>query len=88
MSARVYVTRLRDEANEGSRLLWRLIQRLGSQSALSRKLGIAKGCIGRWLRGEQKPSAVFRLKLSRFGIPVGAWEEPPREPFSLSFHAA
>lgn len=70
--------------NEGSRLLWAVIQKVGSQRALSVALGIGNGMVGRWLRGDQKPTTRTRILLAdRYAIPIASWDESPTVPFSL-----
>ncbi len=86
--ARVYVTRVGDKPNEGARLLWGVLEKVGSQLALGRELGITNGAIGRWLRGEQRPSTPYRVSLVAYGIPLGAWDAPPKRPLRLSAHAS
>lgn len=84
--ARIYVDRVKAEASEGARLLWGVVQRLGSQSELARRLDVPKSCINRWLRGEQKPDTTNRLRLARYGVPQLAWDKILTAPHTLPAH--
>lgn len=70
--------------SEGARLLWLALERLGlNQTEAEARARSAKGSINRLLYGERRPGLDMALRLEEaFGIPPGAWNEPPSEPFA------
>lgn len=85
MATRVYTDTLGDKFSEGARLLWLAMRRSQlSQEQLRLELQLARGVIGRWLRGERRPDGKSRGTLfERFEISPTAWDSPPSEPFTL-----
>lgn len=85
MLARIFVYRLGPYVSEGSRLLWLAMGRNGlSQERTRSELGVSKGMVGRWLRGDQRPGGRARgLLHDRWRIKPSLWDVPPRKPFSL-----
>jgi transcriptional regulator with XRE-family HTH domain len=90
MGTRLYVTDLGPYVSEGSRLLWRHVQKRSlSLAEAGRMLGISVGLIGRWIRGQARPGGRGRALLHDWaGINPSTWDEAPRKPFSLEASAA
>ncbi len=91
MGPRITVSRVgKYGLSEGGRLLWLVMSEQGlSQDALRLRIGASVGQVGKWLRGDARPSGSARAAMfSMFRIDPGAWDLAPRIPFSLSGHAA
>jgi transcriptional regulator with XRE-family HTH domain len=81
----LYVTRQGEKLTEGARLLWLAMKRVGlTQEALRAKLGISRGAIGRWVRGDRVPDRSSRERLKdMFSIAIEDWERKPRRPVTF-----
>src|SRR5579885_2581764 len=82
---RVYTQTPGKYLSDGTRLLWAAMEREGlSQEQLRAKMNAAVVVVGRWMRAERRPGTEARVwLLGRFKIPLAAWDEEPKKPFSL-----
>lgn len=76
--------------NEGARRLRERLSELGeSQNKAEQELGLTKGHVSRFLSGDRVPDRrTAEAMRVRYGIPAGAWDEPPQEPAAPSGAAA
>lgn len=81
---------LGDNVSLGCERLFGWLQRTGtSQYALAKLVGVQDGLISKWLRGHQRPSLPFAIKLHVIcGIALDAWAKPPTKLFRTRFAKA
>lgn len=78
---RHYRTSLGDKFSEGSRLLWIAMGGV-APADFERELGWPRGTLSNYLYGERRAGRDAALLLfERHKIPIGAWSDPPTEPF-------
>jgi hypothetical protein len=87
---RLYRLRLGRRFNEGARLTWLALQRLGwSQADLRRKVKTHPGELPKVLYGDRLPTLQLAADLQDLlQVPVKAWSQPPTEAFVPPARAA
>jgi len=91
MPRRTTRTRLGPHFNEGARLCWVEVERLpDGQEGLRRRMKgrggkpLSNGQVNSWLYGDSRPGRDAARQLhALFGVPIGAWDESPKESFML-----
>ena len=78
-------TRLGPHFSEASRLLWLALEREGlSQTEGEAALELSSGQVNRLLYGDRRAGrGVAQRAFIRFGVPIGAWDQPPAKRFNL-----
>ena len=78
-------TDLGEHFNEGARRLWlAMAKRHETAEDVTRKLGVARGMVGRWLYGDRRPDRLSTQKLvEKYRIPATAWDSPPEVAFEI-----
>lgn len=85
---------LGENFSEGARLLWLKLPKLArgwgvepvsAREELTKRLSAARGTVSRYLYGDRRPDLVQAGKLEEIaGIPMRAWNELPKKPFTLA----